>query len=154
MVVAPMLNGGRMENRWQPMSQLTWCGPSSRSTSFKAVKIGRSGQPVQKDGGRPCTCATASSITAAAPGSIAAARPGSRCGATCSRNARTPCSTTPPVYSPAIGSTSLPCTRVATSALRNMLLTACSMKSGWPSSTSRTARLPAQNRTSSASTSG
>jgi len=52
MVVAPMLNGGRMENRWQPMSQLTWCCPSSRSSSFIAVKIGRSGHPVQKDGGR------------------------------------------------------------------------------------------------------
>ena len=52
MVVAPMLNGGRIENRWQPMSQLTWCEPSSRSTSFIAVKIGRSGQPVQNDGGR------------------------------------------------------------------------------------------------------
>ena len=55
MVVLPMLNGGRIENRWQPMSQLTWCGPSSRSTSFIAAKIGRSGQPVQNEGGRPCT---------------------------------------------------------------------------------------------------
>ena len=55
MVVAPILNGGRMENRWQPMSQLTWCGPSSRSTSFIAVKMGRSGQPVQNDGGRGWT---------------------------------------------------------------------------------------------------
>ncbi len=55
MVVLPMLNGGRIENRWQPMSQLTWWAPSSRSTSFMAAKIGRSGQPVQNDGGRPCT---------------------------------------------------------------------------------------------------
>src|SRR6185295_814651 len=55
MVEAPMLNGGSTENRWQPMSQLTWWGPSSRSTSFMAAKIGRSGQPVQNDGGRPCT---------------------------------------------------------------------------------------------------
>ena len=55
MVVLPRLNGGRMENRWQPMSALTWCGPSSRSTSFIAVKIGRSGQPVQKPGGRALT---------------------------------------------------------------------------------------------------
>src|SRR5215475_7390060 len=55
MVELPMLNGGRTENRWQPMSQLTWCAPSSRSTSFMAAKIGRSGQPVQNDGGRPCT---------------------------------------------------------------------------------------------------
>ncbi len=55
MVVLPMLKGGRIENRWQPMSALTWCGPSSRSTSFIALKIGRSGQPVQKPGGRACT---------------------------------------------------------------------------------------------------
>ena len=27
MVVLPMLKGGRIENRWQPMSALTWCGP-------------------------------------------------------------------------------------------------------------------------------
>ena len=59
MVVAPMLNGGRMENRWQPMSQLTWCGPSSRSSSLMAVKIGRSGQPVQNEGGRGCTSSVA-----------------------------------------------------------------------------------------------
>ena len=52
MVVLPRLNGGRIENRWQPMSALTWCAPSSRSTSFIAEKIGRSGQPVQKPGGR------------------------------------------------------------------------------------------------------
>ena len=37
------------------MSQLTWCGPSSRSTSFMAVKMGRSGQPVQNEGGRGWT---------------------------------------------------------------------------------------------------
>ena len=52
MVVAPISNGGRMEKRLQPMSQLTWWRPSSRSSSFIAVKIGRSGQPVQNDGGR------------------------------------------------------------------------------------------------------
>ena len=50
-----MLKGGRIEKRWQPMSALTWCGPSSRSTSFIALKIGRSGQPVQKPGGRGWT---------------------------------------------------------------------------------------------------
>ena len=37
------------------MSALTWCGPSSRSTSFIAAKIGRSGQPVQNAGGRAWT---------------------------------------------------------------------------------------------------
>ena len=57
MVVLPMLNGGRMEKRWQPMSQLTWKRPSSFSTSFMAVKSGRSGQPVQKPAGRAGTSA-------------------------------------------------------------------------------------------------
>src|SRR5258707_14288410 len=61
MVELPRLNGGRTEKRWQPISQLTWCGPSSRSTSFMAVKIGRSGQPVQNAGGG------AGPFTAAAP---------------------------------------------------------------------------------------
>ena len=32
-----------------------WCFPVSRSASLSAVKIGRSGQPVQNEGGRPCT---------------------------------------------------------------------------------------------------
>ena len=39
------------------MSAATWCGPSSFSTSFIAAKIGRSGQPMQKPGGRGGTCA-------------------------------------------------------------------------------------------------
>ena len=46
-----MLNGGRIENRWQPMSQLTCIGPVSFCSSFIALKIGRSGQPVQNVGG-------------------------------------------------------------------------------------------------------
>src|SRR5580698_1396311 len=52
MVVPPMLNGGRLANRWQPISPAIWCGPSSCCTSFMAAKIGRSGQPMQKLGGR------------------------------------------------------------------------------------------------------
>src|SRR5690606_96524 len=62
-----MLNGGRMENRWQPMSADTCDGPSSRSTIFMAVKIGRSGQPVQKPAGRAGTSA-ARLVTAAGAG--------------------------------------------------------------------------------------
>jgi len=61
---------------------------------------------------------------------------------------------TPPVYSPAIGSTVLPSTLVCRSALRRMVLTACSMKFGWPSSISMIAFLPAQKRSNSASISG
>ena len=41
---------------------------------------------------------------------------------------------TPPVYSPAIGSMPLPSILVCTSARRRIVLTACSMNSGWPSS--------------------
>ena len=50
------------------MSALTWCGPSSRSTSFIALKIGRSGQPVQKPGGRPCTTSASGAGMAAGSG--------------------------------------------------------------------------------------
>src|SRR5262249_2328018 len=69
-------------------------------------------------------------------------------------NLPSPSLPTPPVYSPAIGSMPLPSTRVCTSARRRMVLTACSMNSGWPSSTTRIALLPAQKRTSSPSISG
>ena len=50
MVVAPISNGALIANRWQPMSALTWCSPVSRSASFMPLKIGRSGQPVQRPG--------------------------------------------------------------------------------------------------------
>src|SRR5881275_3650767 len=62
MVVAPILNGGRIENKWQPISAAIWCGPSSFSTSFIAEKIGRSGQPVQKPGGRGGTTSASARI--------------------------------------------------------------------------------------------
>ena len=61
---------------------------------------------------------------------------------------------TPPVYSPAIGSMPLPSIRVWMSARRKMVFTACSMYSGWPSSTISTARLPAQKPVISSGTSG
>ena len=97
MVVAPMLNGGRIENRWQPMSAAMWCGPSSFSTSFIAAKIGRSGQPVQKPGGRGGT-ASASALTRGS--SAIAGRFGARSasaktpGAAALTKARTPLSMT------------------------------------------------------------
>ena len=47
-----MPNGGMVANEWQPMSALMWVGPSSRCTSLSALNTGRSGQPVQKAGGR------------------------------------------------------------------------------------------------------
>jgi len=62
------------------MSALTWCGPSSRSTSFIALKIGRSGQPVQKPGGLPWT--TLESSVATASGITFASRVGFASGST------------------------------------------------------------------------
>ena len=87
MVVAPMLNGGRIENRWQPMSQLTWCGPSSRSTSFSAVKIGRSGQPVQNDG-RARMHVAFGALRAAAASRTVASFDGCGCGSSDSASGR------------------------------------------------------------------
>ena len=69
-------------------------------------------------------------------------------------NFRTPSFMTAPVYSPAIGNMLFPSIRVATSARRRIVFTACSMNSGWPSSMIRIAFFPAQKRTSSASISG
>ena len=45
-------NGAKVANEWQPMSALIWVGPSSRCISLIAENTGRSGQPVQKVGGR------------------------------------------------------------------------------------------------------
>src|SRR3569832_1914638 len=105
-VEAPMLNGGRIENRWQPMSAAMWCGPSSFSTSFIAAKIGRSGHPVQKPGGRGGT-APASALmrgSSAIAGMFGAqALSASAPGAAADTKARTPLSITSGVYSPAIG---------------------------------------------------
>ena len=80
--------------------------------------------------------------------------PASSSGATRSTKRARPAVSTPPVYSPAIGNTSLPWIRVCRSARRSTVFSACSMKSGCPSSTSSTARLPAQNPVTSSSTSG
>src|SRR5439155_946980 len=78
----------------------------------------------------------------------------SRSGRRAAMNFRKPSFTTPPVYSPAIGSMLFPSTRVATSARRRIVFTACSMNSGWPSSMMRIAFLSAQKRMSSDSISG
>src|SRR5688572_11989856 len=51
----PMLNGACVENVWQPMSADTWVSPISGDfvrNIFMALNTGRSGQPVQNDGGR------------------------------------------------------------------------------------------------------
>src|ERR1700744_5417559 len=54
----PSENGAKVANEWQPISALIWVGPISRCASFIAAKTGRSGQPVQKFGGRGGRSAT------------------------------------------------------------------------------------------------
>jgi hypothetical protein len=52
------LNGAWVEKVEQPMSAATWVSPIAGSRVlkiFSALKTGRSGQPVQKDGGRLAT---------------------------------------------------------------------------------------------------
>ena len=128
------------------MSAETCTGPISWRSSFMAENTGRSGQPVQKVGGRagrgaPRALST-SARCASTRRSIARAR--ARRGHSVVQKAASPLPTTSGVYSPAIGSTSLPCSLVCRSALRRIWPTACSMKSGAPSSTTSTAFLPAQ----------
>ncbi len=48
----PSMNGAKVANEWQPISALIWVGPISRCISLIAENTGRSGQPVQKVGGR------------------------------------------------------------------------------------------------------
>src|SRR3981081_2934085 len=48
----PRLTGAKAGTEWQPMSALMWVAPSSRCISLMALNTGRSGQPVQKFGGR------------------------------------------------------------------------------------------------------
>ena len=136
-----------MENRWQPISAATWCAPSSCSTSFIAEKIGRSGQPVQKPGGRAGTTAARARTGSSSSTAAALARGGrsaATSGAAAVRKPRMPSSSTATVYSPAIGRTLLPIRRAGRSASRSIFARACSMKSGWPSSTTSTACLSRQ----------
>src|SRR5260370_6061986 len=60
----PRLNGDKVANECQPMSALMWVGPSSRCISLMALNTGRSGQPVQKFGGRGGISATAATAPA------------------------------------------------------------------------------------------
>src|SRR6516162_5036474 len=101
MVVPPILNGGRLANRWQPISPAIWCGPSSCCTSFIAAKIGRSGQPTQKLGGRGGTVLASSLIFGLASTSEASGGGGalpSTFLAYSSRNALMPLTTTCGLY--------------------------------------------------------
>ena len=60
------------------------------------------------------------------------------------RTAPGPSASTSTLYSPAAGSMSLPCSGVWMSRRRSSVAISCSMYSGWPSSTTSTARLPTQ----------
>src|SRR5690554_6283940 len=125
MVVAPRLNGGRIENRWQPMSQAMWCSPSLSCAKVKAAKMGRSGQPVQKPAGRGgttfarlglgagttvglrwncTTCSFIKGLLAAGASATSCSRPGLYL----LKKACRPSRITAVVYSPASGNTSLP----------------------------------------------
>jgi hypothetical protein len=121
-----MLKGGSVENVWQPMSAETWNSPSSRCTSFIAENTGRSGQPMQKPGGRGGT-GIPSSSAARRLGAVSDSNTSctllasSPSGAASSTNLAMPVSTTSPVYSPAIGRTSLPWTRVALTSARRRI---------------------------------
>ena len=124
------------------MSAATCTGPTSCCASLSAANTGRSGQPMQKRGGRAGSGLPSCARDRGAPlrrwrrarrrraPSVdvrARARRGTR---------RGPRAITSTVYSPAIGSRSLPCSaawrrrRGAGSARMS-----CSMYSGWPSST-------------------
>ena len=130
MVVPPILKGGRMEKRWQPMSEAIWCSPVSLSTSFIAEKIGRSGQPVQKPGGRTGT-SLASSLnvsSVSADGRLGArSQSESISGAWPRRKAAMPSPSTLAVYSPAMGSGPLPTSFVSQPAFRRIFASACSI---------------------------
>ena len=48
----PLLKGSKVASAWQPMSAAMCTGPTSCCASFNALNTGRSGQPMQKPGGR------------------------------------------------------------------------------------------------------
>ncbi|MNI59197.1 hypothetical protein D3C73_1143480 [compost metagenome] len=112
------------------MSADTCDGPSSRSTIFMAVKIGRSGQPVQKPAGRAGT--SASRLTTAAGGAAfeAGAAVGRQPGLHSSRKLFSPFWMMWAAYSPARGSGPLPTMRVSRPARRIRVFSSCSMNSG------------------------
>ena len=67
-----MLNGAKVANAWQPMSAEMCVGPSSRCVSLIAANTGRSGQPVQKFGGRGGSSPTAAIAAPLWPSSLSA----------------------------------------------------------------------------------
>ncbi len=94
------------------MSALIWVGPSSRCTSLSALNTGRSGQPVQKAGGRAGRSPKRRRGLGTMADDVAHLghdRIGVDAGraALRARNAARPSSSTSEVYSPALGERSL-----------------------------------------------
>ena len=140
------------------MSAATWTGPIACFASFIAANTGRSGQPMQKFGGRggsgaSSTLAT-SSRRSATPDSHASPSASESSGARRPRKADSPRAIASTEYSPARGSGPLPSISVAMPARRRIARISCSTNSGLPSSSTSTARLPSQNETISSGTSG
>ena len=104
-----MLNGGRVANAWQPMSAATCVSPSSRCAILSALNTGRSGQPVQKAGGRFGSGARSSSW----PRPTCAVSAARRVAASPPRKRASAPSTTSGTYSPCAATMSLPWMRDA-----------------------------------------
>ena len=99
-----MLNGGSVAKAWQPMSAATCVSPSSRWAILSALNTGRSGQPLQKAGGRLGKGARRSSR----PRPTCAVSAARRVAASPPRKRASAPSTTSGTYSPCAATMSLP----------------------------------------------
>jgi hypothetical protein len=157
-----MLKGACVLNVWQPMSADTCVSPISGERAlriFMALKTGRSGHPVQNEGGRLAIgCGRTSrtrawcSVRAAYRSSMAAAAGVEARAAV--RKARRPALTRAGTYSPCGEKTSLPWISTGSRASCAMAFSSRSMWFGMPSSTTSTRRLPRRKPMSSSGTSG
>ena len=114
----------------------TPAAPGSRCRTAAAAPAAAPRAPARPPRGAPAIAA--SHARPSASGSSGACR---------ATNAASPRAITSTVYSPAIGSMSLPCSGVVDVARgAGSRAISCSMNSGWPSSTTSTARLPRAER--------
>ncbi len=141
----PSENGAKVANEWQPMSALICVGPISRCVSLMAANTGRSGQPVQKFGGRGRNVADGGHDRGLVREHFFHVRR-DRVGVDAGRmrlgqERRNPAQAAPPTYNRRCAAGS-PCRARASamSAPRRMTLICCSTYSGEPSSTTSTAR--------------
>jgi hypothetical protein len=133
-MVWPVENGSKVAKAWQPMSAATCRGPTVSCASLIAENTGRSGQPMQKPGGRAGSGAGRLFATSARrvrlPSSQACTEAVSKAGSTPFSQAARPAAITSTVYSPPMGSKSLPCSGVWMSRRRSRVAISCSMYSG------------------------